>query len=80
MVEAYYIKGVQKQPFPDVLQNRCSWKVFKIHRKTPMLESLFNKVKHVLSYDLCGIFKNTYFLITPQNEATLLRKQVSKET
>ena len=45
-----------------------------------MLESLFNKVKHVLSYDLCGIFKNTYFLITPQNEATLLRKQVSKET
>ena len=29
-----------------------------------MLESLFNKVAYVLSYDRCGIFKNTYFLIT----------------
>ena len=27
-----------------------------------MLGSLFDKVAHVLSYDLCGIFKNTYFL------------------
>ena len=24
MVETYYIKGVQKQPFSDDLQNRCS--------------------------------------------------------
>ena len=24
MAEPYYIKGVQKQPFADVLQNRCS--------------------------------------------------------
>ena len=40
--------------------------------------SLFNKVSHVLSYDLCGIFKNTYFLITLQNQTTLLRKQISK--
>ena len=39
-----------------------------------MLESLFN----VLSYDLCGIFKNTYFLIIAQNRTTLLRKQISK--
>ena len=47
----------------------------------PMLESLFDKVAHRLScYDLCGIFKNTYFLITPQNQTTLLRKQISKVT
>ena len=52
MVELYYIKSVQKQPFADVLQNRCSWKFCKIHSKTPMLESLFDKVAHVLSYDL----------------------------
>ena len=38
--------------------------------------------KHLIvhSYDLCGIFKNTYFLITPQNQATHLRKQISKVT
>ena len=24
MVELYYIKGVQRQPFANVLQNRCS--------------------------------------------------------
>ena len=48
-----------------------------------MLESLFNKVAHVFSSDLCEIFKNTYFLITPQNQTTLqikLRKQISKVT
>ena len=45
-----------------------------------MLESLLNKVAHVLSYDLCGIFKNTYFLITPQNQTALLGKQSSKVT
>ena len=43
-----------------------------------MLESLFTKVAHVLSYYRCGIFKNIY--ITPQNQTTLLRKQVSKVT
>ena len=31
-----------------------------------MMESLFEKAAYVLSYDLFGIFKNTYFLITPQ--------------
>ena len=70
--------GVQKQPFADVLWNRCSWKFCRIHRKTPMLESLFNKVTPVLSYDLCEIFKKTYFLITSQNQTTLLRKQIRK--
>ena len=43
-----------------------------------MLESLFDKVAYVLSYDLCGIFKSTYFLINPQNQTMLLRKQISK--
>ena len=45
-----------------------------------MLESLFNKVAHMLSHYLCGIFKNTYFLITPQNQTALLGKQSSKVT
>ena len=33
-----------KQSFADVPQNRCSWKFSKFHRKTPVLESLFNNV------------------------------------
>ena len=43
-----------------------------------MLELLFNKVAHVLSHDLCEIFKNVYFLITSQDQTMLLRKQISK--
>ena len=35
------IKSVQKQPFADVLQNRCSRQFCRIHRKT---RSTFNKV------------------------------------
>ena len=32
---------LQKKLFTDVLQNRCSYKFRKFHRKTPVLESLF---------------------------------------
>ena len=35
---------MQKQSFTDVFQNRCSLKFHKFHRKTPVLESFFNKV------------------------------------
>ena len=31
----------QNQPFVDLLQNRCSWIIHKIQRKTLMLELLF---------------------------------------
>ena len=31
----------QNQPFVDLLQNRCSWIIHKIHRKTLTLELLF---------------------------------------
>ena len=37
-------KFLPKQPFTDVLQNRCSWKFHKILWWTLTLESLFNKV------------------------------------
>ena len=52
-----------------VFENFC-----EIHRKTPVLELLFNKVVHMLSYDFCEIFKNTYFPITPENQKTFLSK------
>ena len=80
MVEPYYITGVQKELFADVLQNCCAWKFCKIHIKRPVLEPLFNKVAHMLSYHLCEISKNTYFPITLQNQTTLLSKQISKVT
>ena len=35
---------IAKQPFEDVLQNKCSYEIRKFYRKTPVLESLLNKV------------------------------------
>ena len=45
----------QKQSFADVLQNRCSWKFRKFHRKVVVLESLFNKVAVLTA---CNFIKN----------------------
>ena len=54
----------QKQLLADVLQNRCSEKFHNIQRKTPVLESLFNKVAglqiHILSSEYCKNFKNSF--------------------
>ena len=33
--------GFQGKPFVDPLENRCSWIIYKIHRKAPEFESLF---------------------------------------
>ena len=35
---------IQKQPFADILQNRCFYKFRKFHRKRPVLQSHFNQV------------------------------------
>ena len=34
----------QKQPLADVFQNRCSQKFRYVHKETPVVESLYNKV------------------------------------
>ena len=39
-----FVMVPQKHLFADVLYNRCSYKFRNIHRKTPVLESHFNKV------------------------------------
>ena len=53
----------------------CSWKFCKIHRKTPVPDSTFNKVAclrpatllkeeamaQVFSYEFCEIFKDIFF-------------------
>ena len=36
--------GFQSKPFVDPLENRCFWIIYKIHRKAPEFESLFNNV------------------------------------
>ena len=73
-------QGVQKQPFANLLQNRCSRRFWKIPRKTSTLESLFNKVGHFLFYDICEILKNIYLLITPQHQTRFICKPISKVT
>ena len=59
--------------FADVLQNRCSYKFRKFHRKTPLIGSLFNTVagldafnfiKKRLHYRFFPV-KSTKFLETP---------------
>ena len=40
----YFLKSLQNQLYAVVLQKRCSKKFRNIHRKTSVLESLFNKV------------------------------------
>ena len=69
------ISTTEKQPFSDVLEKRFSEKFRKIHEKTPVLESLFNKVSglkackfikketmaQMFFCEIYEIFKNTFF-------------------
>ena len=41
----------QKQPFANVLKNRYSEKFHNIHKKTPVLDSLFNKAAVLKAYN-----------------------------
>ena len=71
-----------------VLQNRCFSKFCKFHRKTPVLESLYDKVAlyykktptQVFTCEICEIFKNTFFCRTPPvatSEGTLLSSKIA---
>ena len=44
IISSWLLSFIQKQPFADVLQNRCSWKFCNIKRKTLVLGSLIHKV------------------------------------
>ena len=66
----YSCRKTFKQPFTDVFQDRCSEKFRNICRKTPVLETLFNKFTRfkagifikkdtptrAFSYEYCKIF------------------------
>ena len=49
----------EAQSLADVLQNRCAEKFRKFHSKTPVLESLFNKVQGFRSATLSKRDSNT---------------------
>ena len=68
--------GVQKQPFADVFLNRCSSKFCNIQRKTPELDSLFNKVASLEACDL--IKKRLQLSCFPLNIAKFLRTPILK--
>ena len=52
--EGDMIDFCQKQSFADVLQNRCSQKLHRFHRKKTVLESLLNKFA---TLKLCNFIK-----------------------
>ena len=70
---------MQKQPCADVFQIRCSCRFRYIHRKTPVLESLFNKAtgpqacnvikkglqQRCFLVNIGEVFKNNFFYRTP---------------
>ena len=59
---------MQKQPFANVLQNRRSYKFRNIHKKTLVLEPLFDKVAglQVFSCEYSEIFKSSFFIEHPR--------------
>ena len=54
--EIFFYYYFQKQPYADILQNRCCEKFCNIHRKTSVLESLFNKVAGLMA---CNFISTT---------------------
>ena len=76
---------VQKQPLEVFCKKRCSEKFCKFHRKTSVLESLFNRVKFVLNTMkfakflrtpiLKNISERLLLLFSPQNTIVLDRVQ-----
>ena len=60
-MNSFFCNVLWKQSFTNVLENRCSYKFRKFHKKAPMLVSLFNKV-----------FKNIFFYTTPPAAASVV--------
>ena len=53
------LQVTSEAPVRSVLQNRCSYKFRNIHRKTSVLESLFNKFQALRPYGLQLYLKET---------------------
>ena len=68
----------QKQPPEVFCKKRCSWKFRKIHRKTPVPESLFNKVAGLRPATL--LKKRLWHRCFPVNFAKFLRTPFLQNT
>ena len=81
MIETFTVKGLsnsfQKRLLADVLQNRRSKKFRNIHRKTLVLESVFNKVAGLKAYNF--IKKRLQHRCFPVDIAEFLRTSFFKE-
>ena len=62
-MNSYLFINLQKQPFADVLQNRCFQRFSKIHRKILVLESLFNKVADLKAVVCCQNIPDGFFFL-----------------
>ena len=82
----------QKQSLSDVLQNNCSWKFCKLHRKTLVLESLLKRDpntdvflwtyfrEHLRCLLLTNIRVNwNFFSVQKQTKISLLKKDFGKK-
>ena len=58
----FLIQMVKKNLFSDVFQNRCEF--CNIQRKTPVLESLFNKFADFSPVNLCEKVSNTCVFVS----------------
>ena len=56
--------NVQKQPPEAFCKKMCSWKFHKIHRKTPVPETIFNKVAGLSLWYRCFPMNFVKFLRT----------------
>ena len=66
MISYQFSTMLQKQSSGGVLWKRCPYKFRKIHRKTPVPESLFKEtLAQVFSCEFCEIYKNIFFYRTP---------------
>ena len=70
----------EKQSFSGVLQNRCSCKFRKFYRKTPLLESFFNKdpMRMIVSCEIGENFKSACFCRTPPVAAPVAASEVQE--
>ena len=70
--EIFFYYYFQKQLYADVLQNRCYKKFCNIHRKTSVLEPLFNMLWGLKLY-LSLVHKETSTQVIPVKIAKFLR-------
>ena len=58
----YFMKSLWKQLYADVHQNSCSQNFCNIHRKTSMLQSLFNKVARYIPVNTANLLQTAFFI------------------